>query len=89
MEIERTSLRGKQKHRRNKWNRCPRHVDEACHIFAFDVTIDPRAKLGRTIKIQRRRRMKGAYLTVLTGDEGDYTAVFVDIEGVTVGATVI
>jgi hypothetical protein len=79
-------LGGEQEHRRNKWNRGPRHVDEPCQVCVFDVTIDPRAKLGRTIRDHRRRRMKEAYRA--GDDERDYTAVFVDIEGVAVGATV-
>lgn len=54
-------------------------------FVVFGVTIDPRAKLERTVRGQRRRWMKGAYWT---GDERDYTAVFVDIEGVEVGSTV-
>lgn len=64
-----------------------RCVDETCQVCVFDVTIDPRAKLGRTIRGQRRRRMQGG--ASWTGDERDYTAVFVDIAEVAVGATVV
>ena len=40
----------------------------------------------KAIRDHRRRRIKEAYWT---GDERDYTAVLVDIEGVPVGATVV